>query len=240
MTDGGGAALPTRPDRAVVLAHGPFAEDERLRALASEGGWRVGVDGGAARMLEAGLVPHVVTGDFDSLSDAARQALRAAGARIVPTPDQDFTDLDKALAYCRETLGAHTIHVFGALGGRLDHTYSTLSALVKHGRHADIRLIDGIGETTLVNGRARISGPDLPGRVLSLMALGPVEGVWSRGVRWPLHGESLRPGVRDGTSNEIVAETVEIEVGSGDLLVLVHHHPSPLPPSLRWKGECRG
>jgi thiamine pyrophosphokinase len=204
MTDAAAAAADVPRNGAVLLANGPLgdAAAARLRrAAVPEGGrWRIGVDGGAARMLALGIVPEIVTGDFDSLARAERAALEAAGARLVPTPDQDFTDLDKALAYCRDVLEVPRVDVFGATGGRLDHTFSALSALVKHGRVTDVRLVDDVGETRLVrNGALRLAGADLSGRVLSLIALGPVHDIWSRGVRWPLSGEALAPGVRDGT-----------------------------------------
>jgi thiamine pyrophosphokinase len=137
--------------------------------------------------------------------------------------------LDKALDYARNGLDAQHIRVFGATGGRLDHTYSALSALLKRGRHdstrpkADIRLVDDVGETLVVNDTLTLTGPDLPGRTLSLMALGPVSGIWTTGVRWPLFGESLAPGVRDGTLNVVTETTVQVRAGSGDLLVLLHH-----------------
>lgn len=213
--------------RAVLLANGPLTDASRLRASVSEGGWLIGVDGGAARLRALGLNPDIVTGDFDSLSNEARAELADAGAIIFPTPDQDYTDLDKALAYCLDALAVREIRVFGALGGRLDHTFAALSALVKHGSRADVRLADEIGEARLVHNRLTLSGDDLPGRVVSLIALGPVTGVWIRGVRWPLSGETLAPGIRDGTSNEVIANAVEIEVGSGDLILFLHHRPEP-------------
>lgn len=217
---------PRVPDAAVLLAAGPLVDAERLRARVRDGGWLIGVDGGAAALWEQGLIPHIVTGDFDSLSEAARADLAAAGARIVPTPDQEYTDLDKALAYTLDVLGARRVAVFGATGGRLDHTFAALSALVKYGRRADVRLVDDVGETRLVHGRMRLTGDDLVGRVLSLIALGPVEGIHSRGVRWPLQGESLAPGIREGTSNRVTACTVEIEAARGDLLLFLHHAPA--------------
>ncbi len=151
------------------------------------------MDGGAARLHALGLIPHLVTGDFDSLSGEAKEALAAAGAQIVPTPDQNYTDLDKALGYSIEVLGACTIYVFGATGGRLDHTYSALSAVLKYGRRADVRLVDEVGETWLLHGEATLNGPGLAGRILSLMAFGVVTDIRTEGLRWPLHANrSLR------------------------------------------------
>ena len=207
----------------VMVANGPDVAVKALRDAVARGGTVIGVDGGARCLRSLGLRPHIVTGDFDSLSEDERGLLAGFGARIVPTPDQDYTDLDKALAYAVTTLEAREILLFGATGGRLDHLFSVLSALIKYGRRAEVRLIGTHGETALVNGVFRRSGADLPGRVLSLLAMGPVDGITMRGVRWPLTEESLAPGVRDGTSNEITAETVEITARSGDLLVFISH-----------------
>ncbi len=221
---------------AVLVAAGPLTAgaETRLRAVlaAREGARLVGVDGGAATLAALGLSPHLVTGDGDSLDAAVLADLAKRGARIVPTPDQNFTDLDKALGYVLET-SARAVRVFGATGGRLDHTYSALSALLKHARarpDADIRLVDEWGETFALNIFVTLSGLDLPGRVLSLLALGPVSDVWTTGVRWPLSGELLAPGVRDGTLNIVTETVVTIQAKAGDLLVLLGHaQRSPCP-----------
>ena len=214
-------------DLAILAAGGPLspAEAECLRSAlaANPGALRVGIDSGARHLLRVGKLPDVVTGDFDSLTLAEREALASQGVEIVPTPDQDYTDFDKALRYVRDVRGAKRIQVFAATGGRLDHTYSVLSALIKHGQHGDIRLVDAVGETWYVCGKVTLNGSDLPGRTLSLMAFGTVNGITTTGVRWPLTGESLAPGVRDGTLNEIIADTVTIEVREGNLLVQLHH-----------------
>ena len=61
------------------------------------------------------------------------------------------------------------------------------------------------------------------GQRLSLSPLsGPVEDVWTEGLRWPLAGERLTPGERDGISNEVVASPASVRVGGpGDLLLIV-------------------
>lgn len=218
-------------EKAILVAGGPLEKAEAARladavTLTRQSGGRViGVDGGAYHLLRLGTLPDIVTGDFDSLDAADRDDLARRGVRIVPTPDQDYTDLDKSLAFVQSE-GASHIRVYAATGGRLDHVFSVLSAVVKHGRAADVRLVDAVGETWLLNGAQTLSGPDLPGRTLSLIALGRVTGVVTTGVRWPLTGEDLAPGVRDGTLNEIVAETVLLRAASGDLLINLHHPPS--------------
>jgi len=211
-----------------ALSHG--AEARLRRAAAAPGAFLVAVDGGGRHLLRLGLDPDWVTGDFDSLSEPERALLQARGARIVPTPDQERTDLDKALALVRAERGARRIDVHAATGGRMDHLYSVLSTLVRHGREADVRLVDEVGETFVVaggTGERVLREEDLPGRTISLMALGPVAGVETRGLRWPLRGEALEPGVRDGTLNVATETEVGIRVREGALLVLVHHGRAP-------------
>ncbi len=220
----------------VLVANGPISEipTERLRRAIQSADLVIGIDGGARSLMQLGLLPTHVTGDFDSLSPSELAALEAQGVEIIPTPDQDFTDMDKALTLCFKSLGASMAQVFGAGGGRLDHLYSNLSALLKHGRDHDVYLVDSFGETFTLDpkGTLLLSDPALVGRTLSLLALGPVHGITSTGLRWPLTNESLAPGVRDGTLNEVVSETVEISCRSGDLLVVLEHSPDffVLPP----------
>jgi thiamine pyrophosphokinase len=221
---------------AVLVANGVLHPDAvaLLRDAIEQARLVIGVDGGTRHLLAHGLLPHVVTGDFDSLTENERADLESRGVRLIETPDQDYTDLDKALGVAVERFHAETVRVFAATAGRLDHVYSNLSALLRRReRVAEIRLVDETGETWPVMGDVRLTGADLPGRTLSLMALGPVHGVTTTGVRWPLSDATLVPGVRDGTLNEIIAETVTIRHASGYLLVMLHHAPSAILKAAR-------
>jgi thiamine pyrophosphokinase len=183
----------------------------------------IGVDGGARTLRRHGLVPQLVTGDGDSLTEAERAELVLAGTQLVPTPDQDYTDLDKAVLYVRERYPTATITVFGATGGRLDHSYSVFSTLLKHGAYVPIQLLDETASYERVTGTWERTGTDLVGRTLSLLAFGRVEGITMTGVRWPLDNDWLAPGQRDGTLNEVISPTVKITVTTGELIVMLHH-----------------
>ncbi|WP_309714762.1 thiamine diphosphokinase [Armatimonas sp.] len=210
---------------AVLCANAPFSgeAEELLQEAVARADILLGVDGGARTLQRYGLIPHIITGDGDSLSDDERAVLVRAGAKLVPTPDQDYTDLDKALTYVREEWGATKVTVFGATGGRLDHSYSVFSALIKHGRSLSLQLVDETAMYELVVGEWQRSGSDLVGRPLSLLAFGRVEGITTKGVRWPLTNDWLAPGLRDGTLNEVTEDSVTVAVASGELIVMLHH-----------------
>ena len=80
--------------------------------------------------------------------------------------------------------------------------------------HCDLRLIG-----------QRIRFRTTIGQKISLCPLdGPVEGITTTGLKFALQNESLSPGLRDGISNVVVADIVEIEVERGDLLLCVQRH----------------
>ena len=219
---------PAREDRfmrIVMALNGVLSESvaPSMRESAASSEVVIGVDGGSRHFIQWGIDPTIVTGDFDSLTPQELSDFANRGIRIIPTPDQDYTDFDKALQFVEQEYPGASVRVFAATGGRLDHVYSVLSVLVKHGRHLDIRLIDETGETWLCHAKETLTGEDLPGRTLSLMALGQVSGITTTGLRWPLTNEFLAPGVRDGTLNEVAHDAVTIQVEQGDLLLLLHH-----------------
>lgn len=211
--------------RAIIIAGGQAAPDED-KLWAQRGDLVIAADGGAARALSWGLVPHLVIGDMDSLADGHRAELAARGCRFVVHPRaKDETDLELALTYAVQQ-GAQEIVVLGALGGRLDHTLANILLLalpalvgvavsIVEGR-VDVRLLRS-GEVATVEGE--------PGDLVSLLPLGgQAHGVTTIGLAWPLYGESLRLGFTRGISNEMVAPKAEIRVDSG-YLVIVHSPP---------------
>ncbi len=63
-----------------------------------------------------------------------------------------------------------------------------------------------------------------PGTSLSLFPIsGTVEGMTTKGLKYPLTKGTLKNGVQDGSSNQTVKKTVEIEFKKGDLLLLVNY-----------------
>jgi len=209
--------------RAVLVANAPMVASEHLRRWAADSSLLIGVDGGANRLLDRGLKPTHVMGDFDSLTLSDRIMLDEMNTALVPLDDQNYTDLDKALNYTINRLRASEVIIFGATGGRLDHTVTALNMLVKYGRSARLRLIDSDAESFLVPDEVILADSGQIGRTLSLMPLGDVSGVWLTGVHWPLSDAHIGPGGRDGTSNIISADRVVIRCGHGHLLASLHH-----------------
>ena len=179
-------------------------------------------DGGARHARSLGIAPHTIIGDLDSLSADEAAAFKAAGAEIIQhPPEKDETDLELALRHCR-LLGATSIAILGAFGGRIDQTLANILLLAQpEYSDIDIVAVDGDQSLRLLRpGRHGIEGES--GDTISLIPLsGAAEGIRTRRLLYPLRGERLRRGPARGLSNVMLGGSAEIEFDAG-LLLLVH------------------
>ncbi|SRR5690554_1126686 len=205
--------------KAVILCDGQIPPSGLIEPAVQEADLFIAADGGANTARDLGLEPDLITGDLDSYVYHPEES-----NKIIRDSDQETNDLEKALSLA-EQRGARRVVVYGATGKRLDHTLKNLSVLKKYlPRFDDLRYMDQYGEILLLPKTFRRRVP--PGTVLSLFPLsGAVSGITTRGLRYPLHGETLENGVRDGSSNEAVSEQIEITHEKGDLLLFIVTHP---------------
>ncbi len=203
--------------KALILANGEPPSKELLARLASEHDLFLAADGAALTAARLGIYPNIVSGDFDSLDlDAAQRLL--PDAEFIPTPDQDHTDLEKAVQIARER-GAESLTVAGAAGRRIDHTLGNFSLLLhwraEHPALPVVFVADG-SETRAVIGEIVLEAE--PGDAVSLLSLDGRARVSADGVRWPLEDHPLAVGV-GGLLNEAVSDKVTIRAAGGIVIV---------------------
>ncbi len=207
--------------RVVIFANGEFPNPSAHRRLVGPHDLVIAADGGAAHARAAGVMPHVLIGDLDSLPPELGVELKAAGTRVLRYPtDKDETDLELALLYGVQQ-GADDILILGALGGRLDHSVANLLLLTHPALEGvRVRIIEGNQSAFLIRGQGRIEGN--PGDTVSLLPLnGDAHGVTTEGLRWPLTDESLLFGPARGVSNTLLGEQALVRVRQGTLLCVV-------------------
>jgi thiamine pyrophosphokinase len=209
--------------RAIIFANGEFPDPQAASALTRPGDLVIAADGGTRHAAAAGVAPHVVIGDLDSLPAETLSELKTAGAQIVRfSPRKDETDLELALLYAARE-GATEIVVLGALGGRLDQTIANVLLLALPGVEGiDVRIVEDAQEAFLVRDEAVIEGSS--GDTVSLIPLGgDAEGVTTTGLEWPLDEDTLRFGAARGVSNVLTREQARVRVRRGSLLCVVTH-----------------
>mgnify|MGYP001827226079 CR=1 FL=1 len=222
----------TASDRAIIVADGDVdmaelgvvaAADPRPRLIAA--------DAGAGHVLAASLVPDLVLGDLDSLSDPDRRRLEELGVELhVAARDKDESDMELCLVAALDG-GARHISLLGARDVvRAEHSIANVLLL------ADPRLDRVIAEIIGHGSRIRrIGTAEGPGRIdiegatgdyVSLLPLSPlVRGVSTDGLRVGLRDEELPMGPSRGLSNEMTGPQATVRSERG-LLLVVHTDPA--------------
>jgi thiamine pyrophosphokinase len=207
--------------RHVLIVGSAPTDPAQLRHLHGDAQYLICADGGGDAALRAGLSPDLLLGDMDSISPESLERLRQSGVRVVEhRPEKEKTDIELALDTAL-ALGASRITITGALGGvRLDHSLGNLLLLsLPKLRDVDTRMVSGETEARAVWNRAEILGR--AGDYISLFPLtDQVHGVWTKGLRYPLHGETLHRAYTRGVSNELVEEAASLGLTDGCLLVI--------------------
>lgn len=213
--------------RVVIFANGQLPDLGAARSLLQTGDEIIAADGGANHMMKMGILPKTVIGDLDSVDEGTLLKLTSAEVEVQQySEDKNETDIELALQYAVE-LKPSAILIVGALGGRLDQTLANLSLLTDPALAGiDLRLDDGVEEVffcraTVANrGQAQVHGRS--GDIVSLIPWnGPVEGVKTEGLQWPLYAETLYPYRSRGISNAMLTGTATVSIQSG-LLLVVH------------------
>lgn len=189
----------------------------------------IAVDGGYMYCSIFGIEPDVVIGDFDSLEEKYIRQLEKkyseetdAKKRLIRlNPRKDDTDTLAALRYGQK-LGYEEFHLYGAMGGRLEHTIANIQSLLflKNAK-AKAYIWDGCMMMTLIQNESITFRQEMEG-MLSVFAVGgTASGVTETGLKYELTDAMLKEDFPVGISNEFIGEKAEISVLQGTLLVIV-------------------
>lgn len=187
-----------------------------------EGDLLIAADNGLTYLSRQGLVPDLVIGDYDSLEEAGKGVLAAMQKdhpeQVITLPvEKDDTD---TLAAVREGLsrGYRSFVLYGALGGRLDHTMAnlqTLNFIKDAGGNGEIR--EGDLSVFLVRNET-VEIPAGPAGNFALFAVDPeIHGVTERGMKYEANGLTITNRFPIGCSNHLFAEkkaSVTVEDGT--------------------------
>ncbi|WP_068598986.1 thiamine diphosphokinase [Vaginella massiliensis] len=161
-----------------------------------------------------GIDPDIISGDFDSgVVDENNEEIE-----IISTPDQNFTDFEKALQILY-TKGAETVHVYGASGRQQDHFLGNLSGAYRFKDKMTLIFFDNYSYYFFADKKLELDG--YKNRTISLYPFPEATNIVTKGLAYPLSYESLNILNRIGTRNVATEDRVTIEYESGDLIVFV-------------------
>lgn len=110
--------------KAVIILNGELKSPEFLKKICDDADLIICADGGYDKAKTAGVVPHMLLGDMDSVKNRD-----FSGETYTFPCEKDETDCELAISYALEK-GAKEIVLACALGGRYDHALCNLSMLL--------------------------------------------------------------------------------------------------------------
>ena len=207
---------------AVVVLAGDFPTGSHIDLLLKKADFLVAADGGAEPLLNINVIPDLLIGDMDSISEATKKQLLGSSCEYIVFPrDKDATDAELAIDHVIAK-GAKKITLIGVEGGpRIDHQLASMLLLLSI-KYKSVTLcaatstsqIYGITDDTIV-------GDCNNGDTLSILPLvSKAIGVSTTGLLWPLQNTNLHLGSSRSVSNQCTGLSFSVSVTKGSLLII--------------------
>lgn len=156
-----------------------------------------------------------ISGDFDSHSGIDENTYHE---KFIFTPDQNFTDFQKALDILKNK-DVKKVDVYGGSGGEQDHFLGNLHVAFLFKDLMEITFYDEFSSYFFIPKDFEIN--NVEGKMVSLLPFPKVENLVTDGLNWELKNEDLEITKRIGTRNFATKSTVKISYSDGDLLVFI-------------------
>ena len=197
----------------IILANGQYPSHPALNKLHT-GGTIICTDGSANKLLENGLTPNVIIGDMDSTT-VGQDSFKGLFVKI---SDQDNTDLDKALEWCKVN-SLSPLTVLGTSQLREDHTIGNLILLANYSDELDINFVTDYFTITCHHGKRSFTS--FKQQLVSLLPVEDIKSITTEGLEFPLIDE-LFPLSSRGISNRATGHQFIIS-SSGKIWVFRSH-----------------
>ena len=204
----------------------------------------IAADRGLEFFLDYLILPDVVIGDFDTLSEDGKNflemqsedipyggmlewKLQKGEGKVVEVvrlrPEKDDSDTQSAMNYAIQN-GAKEIVILGVTGNRVDHLMANFGLLIlaqKQG--AEVALADRYNYMKLISSGTILKKAEQFGKYVSFFPLGgDVTGLTLEGFKYPLDKYHLTTADSGLTvSNEISEEYAKVTYESGTLLIIM-------------------
>ncbi len=187
----------------------PFQKQENDLLIAADGGYEY--------VKNAGMMPDLLIGDFDSMEKPN------VSCEIITLPvEKDDTDIAYAVKEGFRR-GYTRFVIYGGLGGkRLSHTIANMQLLEYVAQQGGTAKL--VGGTTslflLAEGQSHIFEQET-GKELSLFSVTPTASVTLQGMKYPVTEATLKRSFPLGVSNRVLESTATVTVHSGTVLVVI-------------------
>ncbi len=190
-------------------------ECEKLDFIKNEADLLIAADAGYKHILKNGMQPDIVIGDFDSLGETPDEK------NVVKlNPIKDVTDMHAAVDEGIKS-GYTEFHLYGATGGRIDHTLANIQLVVSLSQKGfDVNISDGERVITAITDSAISFDSSEKGFISVFSHTDKSEGVCMKGLKYSLDNAVLTNNFALGVSNEFTGEESLVSVEKGTLIII--------------------
>ena len=198
----------------IILANGQYPSHPAALYKLQTAGTIICTDGSGNKLLENGLAPNVIIGDMDSTT-IDQDSFKGLYVKI---SDQDNTDLDKALEWCKVN-SLSPLTVLGTSQLREDHTIGNLILLANYSDELDINFVTDYFTITCHHGKRSFTS--FKQQLVSLLPVEDIKSITTEGLEFPLIDEPFPLSSR-GISNRATGHQFII-TSSGKIWVFRSH-----------------
>lgn len=191
---------------------GMFDKFKKLCNIASVKSY---TDGGSSQVFnvvgeeQEKYLPDYISGDFDSVDPDILNFYKGKGVEVIPTPDQNETDLTKCLRILisnKSISEFDQIVVMNAFGGRLDHTMANIETMFHITKLTNKPLYlmseDSVACLLMPGNHVIHANTGLEGDWCGLIPIGAkCTHITTTGLKWNLSDGQLEFGTLVSTSN---------------------------------------
>ena len=175
----------------------------------------IAADGGLFHVSKIGAFADLLLGDFDSI----REITDNYKEKLTVPAEKDDTDMMLAVKTAISK-GYKEIVMYGALGGRLDHTFANIQTLEYIYEQGCNGTIVGDSDVLFFQGQGIRHYNQIDGYYFSVFAISPETVITTSGTKYNLDKDTLNTSFPLGVSNEISEKSCSVEVISGKLLII--------------------
>ena len=200
----------------LIIANGQKENKTFIKSAAKDSDFILALDGGADISLKAGIMPNLVIGDLDSISENAKNKI--GREKLLKVSRQDNTDLEKGLDFARY-FKVPNITIICAEGGRLDFTLSNFSSVFNYIDKANIVFKTSSCDIYPLKKSKKFECKK--GTKISLMPMGNITGLTLKNLKYSLKNATFKIG-QTAVSNIALKNTFEVSFKKGQLLVIIN------------------
>lgn len=206
--------------RCIIISGSPDANINEIKSLCTENDFIVCADAGYSFAKQAGVMPDLIIGDFDSLNEELPKDTEI----VKLNTHKDDTDTAHCVMECIRR-GYRDFLLLGSIGGRTDHTFANIAILsfLSEYHYKGVARNNGEEIRVLNKGTYKINGRK--GHTFSVFPYGCESvNVTYKGAEYPLDSYTLTYNVSRGISNMFTDDEAEIQINSGRAIIFVYHN----------------